>query len=82
MIGDFITKPTQGAAFKRLRDKFMGVTKAKDPGTGKPKKYREYQILKYGQKAARNAAPNHRSVLEWVSLNRHSTAIDTLIRSF
>jgi len=38
MIGDFMTKPTQGALFKKFRDQIMGVIPAKDPGPGKAKK--------------------------------------------
>jgi hypothetical protein len=35
MIGDYTTKPLQGALFQKFRDKFMGVTPARDPGPGK-----------------------------------------------
>jgi hypothetical protein len=35
MIGDFVTKPLQGAIFRKLRDQIMGVTLARDPGPGK-----------------------------------------------
>jgi hypothetical protein len=34
MIGDFATKPLQGALFHKLRDQTMGVTPARDPGPG------------------------------------------------
>ena len=44
----------------------MGVTQVQYPNNGKPKN-NEIQISKYGQKDNRNAAPAHRSVLEWVS---------------
>ena len=37
MIGDFMTKPTQGALFNKFRDQIMGVFPAKDPGPGKTK---------------------------------------------
>ena len=37
MIGDLVTKPTQGEMFKRLREYFMGVTEAQDTGTRKSK---------------------------------------------
>jgi hypothetical protein len=37
MIGDFMTKPTQGALFIKFRDQIMGVFPAKDPGPGKAK---------------------------------------------
>jgi hypothetical protein len=39
MITDFMTKPTQGALFKKFRDQIMGVIPAQSPGHGKnPKK--------------------------------------------
>jgi hypothetical protein len=37
MIGDFMTKPLQGALFWKFRDQIMGVFLAKDPGPGKAK---------------------------------------------
>ena len=37
MIGDFATKPLQGALFKKFRDQIMGVVPAQDPGPGKTK---------------------------------------------
>ena len=60
IIGDFMTKPTQGAAFKRFRDKLMGVTEFQYLGPGKPKKYREDRVSNHGQKAASNTAPSHK----------------------
>jgi hypothetical protein len=38
MIADFMTKPTQGALFKKFRDQIMGVIPAQSPGPGKNKK--------------------------------------------
>ena len=38
--------------------------------------------IKDGQKAAGYSAPSHKSVLEWVSWNWHSTEIDTIIGEF
>ncbi len=38
MTGDFLTKPLQGALFRRFRDQIMGVVEQPDPGPGKPKK--------------------------------------------
>jgi hypothetical protein len=35
MIGDYATKPLQGALFQEFRDQIMGVTPARDPGPGK-----------------------------------------------
>jgi hypothetical protein len=37
MIADFMTKPTQGALFKKFRDQIMGVIPAQSPGPGKNK---------------------------------------------
>jgi hypothetical protein len=34
MIGDFMTKPIQGALFRKFRDQIMGVVPAQDPGPG------------------------------------------------
>jgi hypothetical protein len=34
-IGDYATKPLQGALFQKFRDQIMGVTLARDPGPGK-----------------------------------------------
>jgi hypothetical protein len=35
MVADFMTKPTQGALFKKFRDQIMGVIPAQSPGPGK-----------------------------------------------
>ena len=35
MIGDFMTKPLQGALFRKFRDQIMGVIPAQDTGQGK-----------------------------------------------
>jgi hypothetical protein len=37
MIGDFMTKPLQGALFRKFRDQIMGVIPVRDPGSGKAK---------------------------------------------
>jgi hypothetical protein len=34
MIRDFMTKPIQGALFRKFRDQIMGVVPAQDPGPG------------------------------------------------
>jgi hypothetical protein len=34
-IGDYATKPPQGALLQKFRDPIMGVTPARDPGPGK-----------------------------------------------
>ena len=59
MIGDFMTKPFQGALFRKFIDQIMGVILAQDIGPGKsqpgkaqlgkgkPKKGKEY-IFKFG----------------------------------
>ena len=38
MTGYFMTKPTQGATFKKFRDQLMGITEAQCLGPGKTKK--------------------------------------------
>ena len=43
MIADFMTKPTQGALFKKFRDQIMGVIPAQTPGPGKPNKKKPAQ---------------------------------------
>jgi hypothetical protein len=35
MLGDYATKPIQGALFRKFRDQIMGVTPARNPGPGK-----------------------------------------------
>ena len=35
MIGDFMTKPLQGALFRKFREQIMGVIPEQDPGPGK-----------------------------------------------
>jgi hypothetical protein len=63
MIGDFATKPLQGALFRKFRDHIMGVTPARDPGPGKtdsnvgkiknkPKKGKAKCMVPPGKKAA------------------------------
>jgi hypothetical protein len=63
MIGDFPTKPLQGALFRKFRDQIMGVTPARDPGPGKndsnagkirnkPKKGKAKRLAPPGKKAA------------------------------
>ncbi len=37
MTGDFMTKPNQGATFKKFRDQLMGVVKATGPSKRAPK---------------------------------------------
>ena len=55
-----MTKPTQGAVFKRLQDQLMGFTESQGPGPENPKKYCEDKLSKNGQKSARSAAPAHK----------------------
>jgi hypothetical protein len=63
MIGDFTTKPLQGALFRKFRDQLMGVTPVRYPGPGKtdsnvrkiknkPKKDTSKRLLPPGKKAA------------------------------
>jgi hypothetical protein len=37
MIGDYVTKPLQGALFRQFRDQIIGVVPERDPGPGKVK---------------------------------------------
>jgi hypothetical protein len=37
MTADFMTKPTQGALFRKFRDQIMGLVKAQSPGPGNKK---------------------------------------------
>jgi hypothetical protein len=43
MIGDFMTKPLQGALFLKFRDQIMGVVPAQDPGPGKASYSQAYE---------------------------------------
>jgi hypothetical protein len=66
MIGDYATKPLQGALFRKFRDQIMGVTPARDPGPGKtdggvgktetnrskPKKGKVIRLVPPGKEAA------------------------------
>jgi hypothetical protein len=38
MVADFMTKPTQGATFRKFRDQIMGVVSIQLPGSGKDEK--------------------------------------------
>jgi hypothetical protein len=65
MIGDYATKPLQGALFQKFRDQIMGVTPARDPGPGntdggvgktetnknKPKKGKVIRLVPPGKEA-------------------------------
>jgi hypothetical protein len=53
MIGDFMTKPNQGALFTKFRNQIMGVTPTKDPGPGKN-----------GKSLVKRGKLDHRSVLD------------------
>ena len=61
MIGDFSTKPLQGALFRKFRDHIMGVIPAQDPGPGKGelRKGKESLFLSL----ALSVGQHHRSVL-------------------
>jgi hypothetical protein len=66
MIGDYATKPLQGALFLKFRDQLMGVTPSRDPGpektdssvgkteknTSKPKKGKVIRLVSPGKEAA------------------------------
>jgi hypothetical protein len=66
MVGDFTTKPLQGALFRKFRDQIMGVTPVRDRGPwktdsnvgiiktskNKPKKGKTKRLVPPGKKAA------------------------------
>jgi hypothetical protein len=66
MIGDYVTKPLQGALFRKFRNQIMGVTQPRDPGPGKtdggvgktetnkskPKKGKVIRVLPPGKEGA------------------------------
>jgi hypothetical protein len=58
MIGDYMTKPNQGALFTKFRDQIMGVIPAKNPGPGKVKSNKNLVQQSSNVKLA------HRSVLD------------------
>jgi len=72
MVGDYATKPTQGALFRKFRDQIMGVVPMKDPsqGTAGPVE-NEWTVVesKKRKTAKKSLVPpkdkgrNHRSVL-------------------
>jgi len=59
MIGDFMTKPNQGALFSRFRDQIMGVISAQNPSRSAPNVKSECLVTS-GSKAS---GRDHRSVL-------------------
>jgi hypothetical protein len=61
MIGDFATKPLQGALFRKFRDQIMGVTPARDPGPGKTNS--NVGKIKNKPKKGKERKRHHRSVL-------------------
>ena len=65
-----MTKPVQGALFRKFRDQIMGVVMAQDPGPGKPKSAKEKQIEEWQSKGlvqkTKGKGLHHRSVLESV----------------
>jgi hypothetical protein len=76
MIGDYMTKPTQGALFRKFRDQIMGVVPAQDPGPGKvkkkkPLKEKRVRMVPPSQKGKRQT---HRSVLEYDARRAQTTS--------
>ena len=72
MVGDFMTKPLQGALFRKFRDQIMGVVRVQDPGKGKAKTTTKNSSVRKSKKTTRelnSLAPltskerRHRSVL-------------------
>ena len=50
MTGDFVTKPLQGAPFRRFRDHIVGVVPMQDPGPGKVKEPKVVKTMKSNEK--------------------------------
>ena len=50
MTGDFMTKPLQGALFRRFRDHIMGVAPMQDPGPGKVAEPKVVKTMKSNEK--------------------------------
>jgi hypothetical protein len=75
MIGDYATKPLQGALFQKFRDQIMGVTPARDLGPGKtdggfgktetnknkPKKGKVIHLVPPGKEAAQQECVGSRN---------------------
>jgi len=81
MIGDFATKPLQGALFKKLRDLIMGVVPVKTPEPGKVKPVKGKKDKKVNQSRSKDAQSlalpgkqRHRSVLDNVTKSRNPKA--------
>lgn len=85
MIGDYATKPLQGALFRKFRDQIMGVTPVVEPGQGKSTgtekpeptvrkpdagKDKGKTVAKKKSLAPSKKGRNHRSVLELVLSKR------------
>jgi hypothetical protein len=94
MIGDFMTKPLQGALFWKFRDQIMGVVPAQDPGPGKAKpssgkakpRSGKLHITKNKKKKSGSAkvdtkARNHRSVLGAVAKRTKDERHKTQLRT-
>jgi hypothetical protein len=54
MIGDYMTKPNQGALFRKFRDQLMGVVAAKDPGPGKVTKGKPLKATRDNKRNSKN----------------------------
>ena len=63
MIGDYMTKPLQGALFKKFRDQIMGVIPVTDPGAGKVKKTKKVKTKEMVPHGKVTMKRHHRSVL-------------------
>ena len=71
MVGDYMTKPLQGALFRKFRDQIMGVTPLIQPGTdkietknGKLNARKDKQCKQISSLASPSKEQCHRSVLD------------------
>jgi hypothetical protein len=77
MIADFMTKPTQGALFKKFRDQIMGVSPAQNPGPGKPK-----LLQRLTKSTMISCMRDHTSVLDNDVSRRRSKLSTTYVRIY
>jgi hypothetical protein len=75
MIGDFMTKPLQGALFRKFRDQIMGVIQAQDPGQGKDKKVNIKSSTHKGMPEGRKKVTNKKKDLVPSRTGRHHRSV-------
>jgi hypothetical protein len=93
MLGDYATKPLQGALFRKFRDHIMGVTPARDPGPGKtdggvsktetnknkPKKGKVIRLVPPGKEARQRPVGDGKPPLKVKAADRLKDDIDVIL---